>query len=738
MSKKQLVKATLSKFSVKLIFLVLFSFVAQHVLSADLVPVPAPSPLPLILPSSDSDPKAYESMIDKGACSSQSCHYWADYVKANFFRKSDPNRACQLYLGLSTKDDFPLFPLALIRASQVCSQKIEKPENFLDDIDQYLKKEKPRRWLHVQLLFTAVNEASFLSNKEFVERSLAAARFTHNKKSKVDLLLKALEKAKKVSRQKVKEVQDELTKASPRFQKPPADWWTIGLDAYNAKDFDTSLKAFNHVLKMKIYPTPVKRQALEQIKSIYKISQKRGLALKTALRLWKWDRKDLKMKNATPDAPRHYLNSGLSLARFYWTDHKNKEARDLIATLLDELKKKTIPLGDVYFLKARIEEEEGNVDPAIADLNESLKDTQDPVLKSQYQWALAWLSFKQAKFTDALATLKALKDVETDSGKKSQQSFWLGKSYQALKQTDLATKEFEDLIDEDPLGYYSLLAYRELKRPIPKFSLLHSPSSSKIPRKTNVSGNYSWTVLDWLIAVGELDLAHQLLDEEVPVPDLSVVADWEVIFQKYAQAQYYSPLFGRLAKLSAPEKIKLLNEHPEFLFPKPYEELVDEASHRWGLWPEYVFSIMRQESSFDTTSVSPANAYGLLQLLPSVAKNLAATKGIKYKEPDDLLDPSLNVPLGSLHLRNYWDTFSGQFILATAAYNASPESVKNWVRVRFHGNILQFIEDIPYEETRTYVKLVLRNFINYQRLNTASDSVTFPEWCLEDVQTANN
>ena len=120
------------------------------------------------------------------------------------------------------------------------------------------------------------------------------------------------------------------------------------------------------------------------------------------------------------------------------------------------------------------------------------------------------------------------------------------------------------------------------------------------------------------------------------------------------------------------EKEKILSKHPEFIFPRTFKKAVESAGGQSGISSSYIFSIMRQESSFDPLAVSPANAYGLLQLLPSVAAALASKSGSPYHKPDDLLDPDLNIILGSQHLRNYWEEFDGQFILSTAAYNASP------------------------------------------------------------------
>ena len=177
-------------------------------------------------------------------------------------------------------------------------------------------------------------------------------------------------------------------------------------------------------------------------------------------------------------------------------------------------------------------------------------------------------------------------------------------------------------------------------------------------------------------------------------------------------------------------KVRMTVKNMDMLFPIVHSELIQKASTLTGLWSEYIYSIIRQESSFDPLSQSPADAIGLMQILPSIAKVQGKKHHIIFKTKEDLFDPAINISIGAYHLRDYWDLFEGRFILSTAGYNASPEAVKTWMRTRSNPDPLIFIEDIPYEETRNYVKLVMRNFINYLRLTTKEENISFPEWCL--------
>ena len=103
---------------------------------------------------------------------------------------------------------------------------------------------------------------------------------------------------------------------------------------------------------------------------------------------------------------------------------------------------------------------------------------------------------------------------------------------------------------------------------------------------------------------------------------------------------------------------------------------------------------------------------------------------LPYKHFDDLYKPQINIALGAAHLRELFDKYNGMMIPTIASYNASESAIRGWLSTRYRGDSIEFIEDIPYEETKTYVRLVLRNFVYYQLLTSESLAIGFPEWTL--------
>lgn len=148
-------------------------------------------------------------------------------------------------------------------------------------------------------------------------------------------------------------------------------------------------------------------------------------------------------------------------------------------------------------------------------------------------------------------------------------------------------------------------------------------------------------------------------------------------------------------------------------FPIQYENLIEEAANQTQVDKLLIYSVIRQESVFTEDIKSPANAYGLMQLLPSTAQQVAKQYKIKYQKTD-LVKANKNIPLGSRYLKDLLKSFDGNRLLATAAYNAGPGRVRQWLKQS--NGTLPFdiwVEIIPFNETRQYVQNVLAFHVIY-------------------------
>jgi soluble lytic murein transglycosylase len=139
--------------------------------------------------------------------------------------------------------------------------------------------------------------------------------------------------------------------------------------------------------------------------------------------------------------------------------------------------------------------------------------------------------------------------------------------------------------------------------------------------------------------------------------------------------------------------------------------------------PAMVYAIARQESAFNPRAVSSAGARGLMQLMPATAKRTAQRFGVGFNLERLVEDPAYNAKLGSAHLGELMEDWKGSYILAFASYNAGGGNVKKWIDAygdprKSQVDVVDWVERIPFYETRNYVQRVMENLNVYrQRLN---------------------
>ena len=155
----------------------------------------------------------------------------------------------------------------------------------------------------------------------------------------------------------------------------------------------------------------------------------------------------------------------------------------------------------------------------------------------------------------------------------------------------------------------------------------------------------------------------------------------------------------------------------------PLEHLPQFQSHssKNNIPLSWAYAVTRQESAFKADAISSAGARGLMQLTPATAKQVAkSSKG--YRRASQLLKANTNIALGTAHLSQMYKSFDYHPVLATAAYNAGKHKVKKWLKTTTTQDSIQWIEQIPYKETREYVKNVLTYQLIYARLTNSNDS----------------
>ena len=258
------------------------------------------------------------------------------------------------------------------------------------------------------------------------------------------------------------------------------------------------------------------------------------------------------------------------------------------------------------------------------------------------------------------------------------------------------------------------MACRRLKKePLISFSSVKLPLE-KINLKTE-----DFLLTHWLIAFKKKELLGQLLQsrkQSLENHSDKTFKDWLSLISLYQTTGKYLSIFQTFSLMSPEFQKIFIEDYGGLLFPLDFQKEVEKEAFGQKVSPAMLFALIRQESAFNRRARSLSDAFGLMQLIPSTARAMAKKMRQSYRGYGDLYNEEKNIILGTAYFKSLLSRYNGSFILAAAAYNAGSTPVRKWRVALDKTRPLDFIENIPYEETRTYVKLVIRNFVIYNKL----------------------
>jgi len=631
--------------------------------------------------------------------------------------------------------------LALIQAHKQCADS-----SNLQALTEKISERS--NWLRVPLLEAMQQDAKRNNDtRAWVELQVKMAALSAKVREKIDLLESAMETVELWPRPLnerdqniVNDVETRLFAMAPRRipEPSPEDYFKVGSDWIFQREFKKGRSYLKKVSLSAEASADEKYLALRAIRNSYKTEMDKKSHLQQCRLLTRWLQNQVKSGNSSFVGKTH--EAFLTWARAEWTEGHTKLAKNILQQA-EKFLSGRMSLAEIYYIRAKIYEEAKDYPRTLKTLEQASQDRPRSSLKEKILFSRAWLEKKLGHHDQAVQLFRELKSDTEDPFDHARYSFWLAKSLRQSKidnKDSLADQEFKDLTEQDPLGYYGLLSYRELRQ---SFPALPNSRSNFGKRPDSLSGDEHQLILS-LIFVRENELLEKVLNEKTNLlerspagTDESANAQWLYYLKAYAQAGLFQQLFQQLGTLPAETRMALLTSNSDLLFPQRYMDLIEPAAKKYGVEPEFVLSVIRQESAFNPQARSPADALGLMQVIPAVAKIQEKITGIKIKQFEDLYDPSTNVEIGTSLVSHLQAKYRGQMVLMAASYNASERAIENWINTRLEDDPLQFIEDIPYEETRGYVKLVLRNYIFYQRLSHPGESLPFPQHCLDNLQS---
>jgi soluble lytic murein transglycosylase len=152
----------------------------------------------------------------------------------------------------------------------------------------------------------------------------------------------------------------------------------------------------------------------------------------------------------------------------------------------------------------------------------------------------------------------------------------------------------------------------------------------------------------------------------------------------------------------------------KFFYPVKYEVSVIKYSEEYGLNPYLIFALIRVESKFNPEAVSQKNAMGLMQITSQTGRYISKLLGENEFNEHKLLDPETNIKYGIFYFRKLLNSFDGNLDCALAAYNGGEGNVRKWVKTNDRGEKVLNLSDIPFNETRQYLKRVNKYYAIYK------------------------
>ncbi len=348
---------------------------------------------------------------------------------------------------------------------------------------------------------------------------------------------------------------------------------------------------------------------------------------------------------------------------------------------------------------------------------------------SYAHWKAAWLTLRQGRNQEAEKEFEEQIELYPSSNEIPAALYWRARLAQEDNDFVKARAFYQKLSDRFRNYYYAELARQQLKALKTSGETPHYALLDKIPGidlKPNIadddppSDNLRVQKAELLGNGGLVDLAARELqaaaDEEKERASW-VAPETAKLFQENDQYNRGIEVMKHaVPNYFAMDIPALPRSYWEALFPKPsYWGDLKRFSARNGLDPFLVASLIRQESEFNPGAVSRANAVGLMQLLPKTGKKVAKEEKLRHFNASQLFMPGVNMQLGTRYFRSMVDKF-GSFEYALAAYNAGSDRVEDWLSAGKYRDPQEFVESIPFTETREYVQAILRNANVYRQL----------------------
>lgn len=382
------------------------------------------------------------------------------------------------------------------------------------------------------------------------------------------------------------------------------------------------------------------------------------------------------------------------------------------------LEQSLLATGNMYLLKR-------DFDHAIDAYRELQQRFPNGNRASYAHWKVAWLSSRQGRSQEAKEGFEEQIALYPASAEVPAALYWRARYAEEDNELAKARAFYLKLSDRFRNFYYAELARRRLKALKPtdavQYALLDRVPplnlGSKVVSSDPPADDLHVQKAQLLENGALVDFAVREIQATANVQDGTwALAETARLYQDSGRYDRAIEVMKRgVPNYFAVDVPELPRVYWEALFPKPYWEDLKRYATQNELDPYLVASLIRQESQFNPNAISHANAVGLMQLLPVTGKKVAKDVKLHHYNASQLYTPAVNLQLGTRYFKSMVDKF-GSFEYALAAYNAGSDRVEDWLAQGKYRDPQEFVESIPFTETREYVQAILRNASVYKQL----------------------
>lgn len=372
------------------------------------------------------------------------------------------------------------------------------------------------------------------------------------------------------------------------------------------------------------------------------------------------------------------------------------------ATLLQSLSRNARDAGDIetaYRLLA-----EHNMVDNMAEFAE--EGEAERVAYVETEWTAGWIALRYLRRpADAVKHFAAMQPVAQSPITLARSAYWTGRAAESMNNGALAQQWYARAA-QFPDVFYGQLSIDKLGRSVPALDMTPPAIDPEAMRSFMASD-----VVRAATMLGELGETDKQSSFIAALARRAITPEEKRIAADLAHNIQRLDLGVRIGKLARLKGIWLsYASYPRISLPEAGNSI-------WSL----VHAITRQESLFNQRAVSRAGARGMMQLMPATASSVAKKLGLEYTTGKLLSDPAYNMTLGSTYLQSRLDVFGGNHVLAVASYNAGAGNVSKWIAANGDPrdpsvDVIDWIEQIPFKETRDYVMRVLENAVVYKTM----------------------